>query len=763
METTDMLGVPRWSYARRSVDSMTRTLHQDEASGPMRLDLRMADGGGGGITSADTGQNIAGDSGDPCGADGMAVTSRCAARIAHEVITNLSDDKRRIVKSIGFGGLLEFPAMKQVDRKFSMWLMSKVDVESHTLVLSERRKISFNKEDVSLVFGVSCAGSEVVPRQTARWAAPTTCSSGIVGGLRKDLRSVKAVQDVLERNYADGMTREEEDEFKVAFVVFVMSCILAPCSKHDYASADYWRALADPSRIHEYNWASYVLQRLMDAVRKLKADIKKRVRSTNLTGCSLFLQVLYLDSMDMGAWNMSHEELPRIKCFPSERLRIMISLDRVTGNCGPATSGFGAHKAAADLLFAIAAEIWKKRGRAMLAKVSPLIAAETIMEVVCDNSTYSTSDACGGDDETDSNARVRKPRLADDKDELGCSSGSKRKIQAQMQSCSKMTVCGGSSWDATKVTTRRSTEGIRVYAALRSEAADYEFVKAMAIYHMASRHTRQNMRIDLNVSVEDGETHEEASKQVVRKVQEPMTPWQFGFHPRESGRNCMDVIQDMERRGKDANSETAWVVHTSPNYVEVRARSLIEQATGACDLDMDTMDANIRRLRQIDDDMYAAQGGSRWRHFMESEFTIFFPTIVGYRWVCYAWDMKCNVVHICDPGCNQSMSSEVGAVHATVVDMIKVAMADVARRYFDGWSHDWSAAKMRMHELSVENMRSTRTGWIVAYFCRNFDGKNVLRYPPGPHVDAELATGDTLADLMEIEGNIGRLPGHTAT
>lgn len=42
------------------------------------------------------------------------------------------------------------------------------------------------------------------------------------------------------------MTKEEEGAFKVAFMVFVMSCLLAPCAKYDYVSAEYWDALADP-------------------------------------------------------------------------------------------------------------------------------------------------------------------------------------------------------------------------------------------------------------------------------------------------------------------------------------------------------------------------------------------------------------------------------------------------------------------------------------------------------------------------------------
>ncbi|CAO2192116.1 unnamed protein product, partial [Urochloa humidicola] len=51
------------------------------------------------------------------------VYARCSFSHLHDVIQRLSDRKRELVKETGFGGLLHFPAIRQLDRRFVVWLM----------------------------------------------------------------------------------------------------------------------------------------------------------------------------------------------------------------------------------------------------------------------------------------------------------------------------------------------------------------------------------------------------------------------------------------------------------------------------------------------------------------------------------------------------------------------------------------------------------------------------------------------------------------
>lgn len=110
----------------------------------------------------------------------------------------------------------------------------------------------------------------------------------------KDQRSVKLVQQVIERDYVSPMTKSEADTFRFAFVVFVVSNLLSPSARYDYASIDYWNAIQDPDAIINYDWSEYVIVRLLEAVTKLKQDVSSNIKFPNITGCSIFLQVLNL-------------------------------------------------------------------------------------------------------------------------------------------------------------------------------------------------------------------------------------------------------------------------------------------------------------------------------------------------------------------------------------------------------------------------------------------------------------------------------------
>ena len=217
---------------------------------------------------------------------------RYSIRHLYDVITAFDDVKRTLVEAIGFGGLLEFPAVRQINRQFSVWLMSKVNHSSHEIVLDPDRILRFSKEDVAVVFGIPCTGNKVLENGVPSIETVQFIASEFLGFVARDCRSIRMVKEVIVKDYGGVMSAREQDAFKAAFVVYVMSTLLAPGAKYDYAAVDYWNAIVDPSKISCYDWGDYVVHRLMDAVVKVKADIRKGIKACNITGCCLFLQVL---------------------------------------------------------------------------------------------------------------------------------------------------------------------------------------------------------------------------------------------------------------------------------------------------------------------------------------------------------------------------------------------------------------------------------------------------------------------------------------
>jgi len=236
--------------------------------------------------------------------------------------------------------------------------MGCVDESSETIVVGDHIRIKFTKDDIRTVFGIPSCGKRVLDNQISSRDAKDKVIHEYLGSKFKERRSIKVVQEIIDGAYSDQMSKQEEDAFRVAFVVFVVSTLLSPSAKHDYASVDYWNTLEDPSSISKYDWSEYVMTRLLDAVTKLKQDVSSSIKFPIITGCSLFLQVfpffsttfyssrictfgrfsyrymfqfaqvLYLDSIDLGVLSMKHNSFPRIREFSYDRMREMIAAEQ---------------------------------------------------------------------------------------------------------------------------------------------------------------------------------------------------------------------------------------------------------------------------------------------------------------------------------------------------------------------------------------------------------------------------------------------------
>ncbi|KAF8671031.1 hypothetical protein HU200_050310 [Digitaria exilis] len=168
--------------------------------------------------------------------------------------------------------------------------MSKADPLSQTIIINESCRIKYSKEDVYRIFGIPCSGRSVYENGIPSKEVLSKVMSLYLGGDGKQQRSIKVAQGVIERDYGSVMTAQQQDSFKVAFVIYVMSTLLAPGAKYDCPSVDYWNAIGVPSDIDKYDWAEYVIRKLFDAVLKVKSDLKGNVKGPLITGCTLFLQ-----------------------------------------------------------------------------------------------------------------------------------------------------------------------------------------------------------------------------------------------------------------------------------------------------------------------------------------------------------------------------------------------------------------------------------------------------------------------------------------
>jgi hypothetical protein len=220
-------------------------------------------------------------------------TSRVSIKRVVEVIQGFTDYKRWLIEEMGFGGILKIPMIQKVSLKFSAWTMSKVDVVRQAICIREDKVLKFWAEDLHKMFGVPCGNQDVKGRDANITQDSVDLIKKSIGLDRAGEHSLRAVEEFLKRDVRDESSKIEKDCFQIAFVIFVMGHLLAPSTKYDYCQIDFWGAVANTENIAQFNWCEYVLQCLLDAVIKLQKDMANGNSTINLSGCHVFLPVMF--------------------------------------------------------------------------------------------------------------------------------------------------------------------------------------------------------------------------------------------------------------------------------------------------------------------------------------------------------------------------------------------------------------------------------------------------------------------------------------
>lgn len=83
-----------------------------------------------------------------------------------KIVTRLGDEKRKIVQSIGFGGLLTLRSLKMLPRKLVLRLIRNMNAETGEITLPSGERLTVNQIDVHLVLGIPSSGDDIAPVQT---------------------------------------------------------------------------------------------------------------------------------------------------------------------------------------------------------------------------------------------------------------------------------------------------------------------------------------------------------------------------------------------------------------------------------------------------------------------------------------------------------------------------------------------------------------------------------------------------------------------
>jgi hypothetical protein len=179
--------------------------------------------------------------------------------------------------------------MKLVNRFFSHWLVSKTKWEDGTININEGVKMKIVAHDIEKIIGIPSTGTNILA-YSIKEEDKTTFLQKHMPFLGPEHSLLKVADSIVQRDLPLNMSKEDGDQFKIAFVILVMGRFLAP-TKHFYTgNYNFWHALINPDKIKHFNWSDYVLSCLLDSARVVFFANILGTEVPTITGCPLLLR-----------------------------------------------------------------------------------------------------------------------------------------------------------------------------------------------------------------------------------------------------------------------------------------------------------------------------------------------------------------------------------------------------------------------------------------------------------------------------------------
>ncbi|CAL4900275.1 unnamed protein product [Urochloa decumbens] len=669
------------------------------------------------------------------------VSARCSVSQVYDVMQGLSERKKELVREIGFAGLLSFPPITHMDNKFAVWVMCCVDALEHCIVVDADKKIKFDKHDVGLVFGIPTGGKIVEVKSKRKKEVVSRVWCEMIGIKDSRNRSIKAILDVIQREHGSVMSYGECVSFKLAFVVYVLSTVLAPGSRYDYVFLDFLDALEDPTEIASYDWSEYVFRKVLGGIKQMRNVLTSGKKVPNITGCSLFLQVLYLDSIDLGPWSIEDKGLPRVRFFSGDRFKYMIGAD--TKDC-------------------------TKDRKLRTFGIRPLLCPAK----VCYSWAAAARDiVIGGCDETKQalwQSIVSLCRLHDMPDEEG---GRLFHIVSSidLEVGSRITAAVAAFVD--NYGRQRFRDGDCHY--LNAPDNDkmigvlpcYEHVGQCSYggsSNMCAEDRSAELLLDNSYAVCKSSSHGNGYSCNLKGVDESTCytascvikdPWDLGFNFKYTMQGAVEMLSDM--CSAYANGKQDFMIGIRPKVVALKISDLLCKMFGSVELDVQFVDALIGCIKYRDATLYGGLRCVRWRHFVHCNFMesllarnfdkggvvatsnfakeyvgydvssckmVFFPSRLPDRWVCYAWRPYVQKMVVFDPLSFMGDGNVIFQFHEDMFELLMDALTQVQGLLCSPWVVGGIKPSLEIVNAADGFVRKNRSGLACLYFCCMFDG-----------------------------------------
>jgi hypothetical protein len=210
----------------------------------------------------------------------------------NNIASLFTEEQCEIASSTGFRSFAKPFHTVQFDRQFTVWLLSKVDTMSRSIGVCIGKRLMMFQEHAAQIFGIPSSGKEVWDSTLDKSQEMRNNIEDIIGMGQQMTSPNEAARKTLRSLAGRTLSSVEKIKFKVSFTVTAVSLLCDSTNPGDKDSVNYWPALKDHCNIHNFNWASYVLDAVFSACASARMATRTNRCYSPPAGTALFLQVI---------------------------------------------------------------------------------------------------------------------------------------------------------------------------------------------------------------------------------------------------------------------------------------------------------------------------------------------------------------------------------------------------------------------------------------------------------------------------------------
>ncbi|CAL4963540.1 unnamed protein product [Urochloa decumbens] len=231
---------------------------------------------------------------------------------------------------MGLGGLLQMRPKMHHSRHLIFWLLKNLDTSSMRIALPRNTIVELTEASVERVLGISSSGRPLI--DGGKYLSKLVKSQLCRAFRNKDAAVVPTVRDakrILARSYTNGMSQVQRDTFMMAVAALCCAYMLGPMERSAKIPQGIWHFISNPDNLRHCNWAAYVLYVIKQAAMHVQSNIIVHPTSIRLGGCWLYLELLYLDMVDLGQYNTELVVVPRVTAYSMYKVKDLITMDEI--------------------------------------------------------------------------------------------------------------------------------------------------------------------------------------------------------------------------------------------------------------------------------------------------------------------------------------------------------------------------------------------------------------------------------------------------